>query len=59
MFNGNPYTQIGRLEVADDVRNGVVKPMKPKKDSGSAPAAEAPATSTPAFTVVETDDLPF
>ena len=58
-FNGNLYTQIGRLEVADDVRNGVVKPMKPKKDSGSAPAAEAPATNIPAFTEVETDELPF
>lgn len=58
-FNGNTYTQIGRLEVADDVRNGVVRPMKPKKDSSSAPAAEAPATSIPAFTVVETDELPF
>ena len=58
-YNGNPYTEIGQLEVADDVRKGLVKTMKPRKERGSAPAAEAPATNIPAFTEVETDELPF
>ena len=30
-FNGNTYTSIGRLETADDVRKGIVKPMAPRK----------------------------
>ncbi len=54
-YNGNEYTQIGRLEVADDVRKGLVKPMKDRKPSGSS------ATTDPAsgLTMVETDELPF
>jgi len=55
LYNGNPYTQIGRLEVADDVRNGTVKPMKPKAPSGSAPAIDEPS----GFMQVETTELPF
>ena len=58
-YNGNPYTEIGQLEVADDVRKGLVRTMKPRKERGSAPATEAPATNIPAFTQVETDELPF
>lgn len=27
-YNGYPYTRPGRLETADDVRNGIVEPMK-------------------------------
>lgn len=54
-YNGNPYTQIGRLEVADDARKGLCKPMKPKADSGSAPASGTPD----GFTQVETEELPF
>lgn len=52
-YNGSQYTQIGRLEPAEDVRNGLVKPMKPKKDSAST------AATVPTFTVVETEELPF
>ena len=56
-YNGNLYTQIGRLEVADDVRNGLVKPMKPKAPSGSAPE---PAIDEPSgFVQVNTEELPF
>jgi len=54
MYNGNPYTQIGRLEVADDVRKGIVQTMKPKKGSG-----DANDTDPSGFTVVETEELPF
>ena len=57
-YNGNPYTQIGKLETVKDVRAGVCKPMKPKPDTNP-PIAEASADSTPSFTEVETDELPF
>ena len=56
-YNGNTYTQIGRLEVADDVRKGIVETMRPKAASTSAPVPAAdPAAG---FTGVEVDDLPF
>jgi len=61
-YNGNPYTQIGRLENANDVRQGLVETMKPKKPSGSAPAASGTAASVDeetGFVGVEVDDLPF
>lgn len=54
VFNGIAYTQIGRLEVADDVRKGIVPTMAPRKESGQAPAA-APA----GFTQVEDSEVPF
>ena len=54
-YNGNPYTQIGKLETVKDVRDGVCKTMRPKEDSNP-PVSES---STPAFTPVETDELPF
>lgn len=55
-YNGNPYTQIGKLETVKDVRDGVVKPMKPKPDSNPpAPAIDAPS----GFAVVDTEELPF
>ena len=55
-FQGAAYTEIGRLESARQVRDGKVRPMRPREDrSGSAPAA-----SSPAFTPVEPDDdFPF
>jgi len=59
MFNGNAYTQIGRLETVGDVKAGVVKPLKPREDTGS---SAAPAAGTPnGFTEVEidTEELPF
>lgn len=55
-YNGNPYTQIGRLEVADDVRKGIVETMKPKKPSGQ---VETGVDAQSGFTAVETDELPF
>lgn len=56
-YNGVTYTQIGRLEVADDVRKGIVKTMKPKEDKSAAAAPSADAAS--GFPIVETDELPF
>ena len=55
-YNGNPYTQIGRLEVADDVRKGIVETMKPKKPSGQTVTGVDEQTG---FVGVETDELPF
>ena len=55
-FNGNPYTQIGRLEVADDVRQGIVETMRPKRPSGQAVTGTDDQSG---FTAVETDELPF
>ena len=56
MYNGNPYTQIGRLEVADDVRKGIITTMRPKAPSGQATTTVDPQTG---FVGVETDELPF
>ena len=52
-YNGNPFTQIGRLEVADDVRKGLVKAMKPKAPSGS----DQPAN--PSGPILVEEDVPF
>ena len=54
--NGFPFTKIGRLEIADDVRKGIVETMKPKKPSGQTVTGEADDMG---FTPVETDELPF
>ena len=54
VYNMNPYTAIGRLEAADDVRNGVVKPMKPREDT-----ANRPGGGQDGFTMVENEELPF
>jgi hypothetical protein len=41
-FNGNMRLKVGQVVDADAVRNGLVKPMKPKYESGGG-AAPAPA----------------
>lgn len=58
-YNGNPYTRIGRLEIADDVRKGIVERMKPREARGD--AYEPPVTDQQTgFTAVELDEgLPF
>ena len=59
-YNGSEYTQIGRLEVAEDVRKGIVKQMKRKPDTMGTVDNAAPAAVDPSgFTPVDTDDLPF
>ena len=57
-FNGVTYTAIGRLEVADDVRNGLVKPMKDRPDRMS-DATQATVNQQTGFTAVEDVELPF
>ena len=62
-YNGIGFTRIGQFCVADDVRNGIVQPMKDLEDRmsdapGSAPAANAaPAGFTPVE--IDTEELPF
>lgn len=67
-FNDTVYTAIGRLETVDDIRQGRVGVMKPRKprysndyvgagNSGSVEAAGG--GSAAAFTPVEIADLPF
>ena len=60
-FNGFRFTKIGRLEIADDVRNGVVEAMKPKEQRGDADdmPETPPEDKAAGFTAVETDELPF
>lgn len=49
-YNDKPFTAIGRLEIVDDIRNGLVKTMKPRKPSyspdyyASQPAGYTPVT---------------
>jgi len=57
-FNGIRYSAIGRLEVADDVRNGAVKEMKDRPDRMSDGAAATVDQQT-GFSVVEDVEVPF
>ena len=60
-FNGIGFTRIGQFCVAEDVRKGLVPPMKdlPDRMSGDAQASAPAATAPAGFTPVETDELPF
>ena len=56
--NGFPFTKIARLEIAEDVRRGIVATMKPKLPTGD--AYDTPQIDQQSgFTAVETDELPF
>ena len=57
-YNGIPFTKIGRLEIAGDVRNGLVQAMHPKAPTGDAYEPQRIDQQT-GFTAVETDELPF
>lgn len=57
-YNGFPFTRIGRLEIADDVRKGIVKPMQAKGARGDADDTQF-VDKQSGFTAVETDELPF
>lgn len=57
-YNGSGYTKIARLEIADDVRKGLVKemlPMAPRSDASYDP----PIDQQTGFVQVNTDDVPF
>lgn len=63
-YNDSPYTFPARLETADDVRQGLVKVMKPRKPSYSEGWISAGnplggGSVPPGFTPVEEEDIPF
>lgn len=62
-YNGSGFTRIGQFCVADDVRKGLVSPMKdlPDRMGGDSTQASAPAADPSGFTPVEvdTEELPF
>ena len=57
-YNSFKYTQIGRLEVADDVRKGIVETMRPKEDRGST-QSEQPQTDEASGMFIATEEVPF
>jgi len=59
-YNGSEYTQIGRLEIVDDIRQGRISAMPPKKPRFSPDyAGGGSAASGSAFTPVEDVEIPF
>ena len=44
-FNGNKFTRIGRLEIAQDVQAGLVQPMQPRKRRESGDPTTIPSFS--------------
>lgn len=56
-YNGNVFTEIGRLETVEDVREGRVRPMPPRGSRQAAAEPEIPAGYTPVNTGAEA--LPF
>lgn len=54
-YNGSPFTKIGRLEVAEDVRRGIVQPMRPSKPRGD--AYEPPVDQQSGFVKVDDDSV--
>jgi hypothetical protein len=55
-YNGNTFTRVGRLENADDVRKGIVSPMKSRNASEGAKNAVDEASG---MAKVETVELPW
>lgn len=58
-YNDKEYTRIGRLETVADIRQGLIKPMKPRKPSYSPDYQAAETTSAAAFTPAEDVEIPF
>ena len=58
-YNDAEYTQIGRLEIIDDIRKGLIKAMKPKKPRYSPDYTAQASSSAPAFIPVEDEEIPF
>jgi len=57
-YNGSNFTKIARLEIADDVRKGIVKqmlPMAPRSDASYDP----PIDQQTGFAVVDDESVPF
>lgn len=57
--NGFPFTKIGRLEIAEDVRKGIVKPMEPQKPKGDADDSQFVDQQSGMTKVDFGEELPF
>ena len=55
-YNDKPFTAVGRLEIVDDVRKGLVKVMNPRKPAYS---PDHQAETVPTYTVVDDAETPF
>jgi len=59
-FNGATFTRIGRLETADDVRNGACRQMEPRHREGEENPTTAPMVDQRSgMPVVNTEKLPW
>ena len=58
-FNGNPFTEIARLETVGDVRDGKCKQLKAREEKKTAGQAVTSVDAQTGFVGVEVDDLPF
>ena len=58
-FNGNRFTKPVRFEVAQDVRDGLVKPMAPRWEKNSDPTKSAPMVDQRSGMTVATEKLPW
>lgn len=58
-FNGNRFTKPVRFEVAQDVRDGLVKPMAPRWERNSDPTKSAPMVDQRSGMTVATEKLPW
>ena len=59
-YNGSVFTKIARLEKADDVRQGLVKPMPPRRSDSQPDPTPAPAVDQRSgMQEVETEELPW
>ena len=56
-YNESPFTKPYRLEIADDVRKGIVQPMEPMQPRGD--AWEPPTDQQTGYAVVNDPDVPF
>lgn len=60
-FNGSTFTRIGKLEIADDVRKGIVKPMQPRRREGvpDPTTVPNPVDAQSGMEMVKTEKLPW
>lgn len=58
-YNGVPFTSIGQLEIADDVREGKVRPMPRRKPRGDAYEPPVTIDDRTGYVQVNTDEVPF
>lgn len=58
-YNGVPYTSIGQLEIADDVRAGKISPMPRREPRGDAYEPPVTIDDRTGYAQVNTEEVPF